>query len=185
MTNAVAFALQEARQFVAGNSARRALQAHLEWVDSSGTTKTFYFDNVISEDWKNEADITEHPVEKGPDVTDHIRDKPPEVTLVVHATNEPLGANNWMTAVVGPTAIQVDRPTWTSTKIYLYVNGARMGARSAIRFMRGFVRQGMSPQRLLANQLGRETFLTQDREGRRRMFEKKRPEPGPEGGAPK
>ncbi|HSY24917.1 MAG TPA: hypothetical protein VK841_22485 [Polyangiaceae bacterium] len=88
-------------------------QAYLEWVDSTGTTKTFIFDNVLSEEWDDGADITEHPVEKGPDVADHIRDKLPIVTLVVHATNEPIDANNFMTALTGPSAIQIPRPNWT------------------------------------------------------------------------
>lgn len=85
--------------------------AHLFWMDVVGS-HLFVFDNVIAEEWKNGATITEHPVEQGANVADHVRVELPEVTLTIHATNEPMGANQYQQGTVGPTQVTIPTPTW-------------------------------------------------------------------------
>lgn len=87
--------------------------AHLVWTDSTGQQNTFVFDNVISEEWKNNATITEHPVEQGANVADHVRVEVPEVTLTIHATNEPLGSNQYQQATIGPAQVTIPMPSWS------------------------------------------------------------------------
>ncbi|HSY25086.1 MAG TPA: hypothetical protein VK841_23335 [Polyangiaceae bacterium] len=86
--------------------------AHLAWT-YGGEKHQFVFDNVISEEWKNDATITEHPVEQGANVADHVRVEVPEVTLTIHATNEPLGSNQYMQATFAPQSVTIPMPTWT------------------------------------------------------------------------
>ena len=62
----------------------------MTWVDASGTPNGITFDVVVSEDWDEDATITEHPVEQGPDVSDHIRISLPTCRLRVFASNEPI-----------------------------------------------------------------------------------------------
>lgn len=105
-----------------------SVQAYLTWVDATGATQTFVFDNVLNEEWSTEAAPTEHPIEEGADVTDHVRVKTPTVTLTVHSTREPLDANNFQDATkssltlpktiwgpnrrVGVTAREIDYSVW-------------------------------------------------------------------------
>lgn len=49
-------------------------------------------DLFVSEEHAFEADVTEHPVEKGADVTDNRRRKPASVTLEGVVSDSPLGA---------------------------------------------------------------------------------------------
>lgn len=68
--------------------------ASLKWTDQSGD-RTLFFDVVTDERWASDADVTDHPAEKGANVTDNHRVKPDECTLTVVVTPSPLGVNNW------------------------------------------------------------------------------------------
>lgn len=51
----------------------------------------YRLDANIAEEHQLEADVTEHPVERGADMTDHIRTKQDVVTLESIVSNTPLG----------------------------------------------------------------------------------------------
>jgi hypothetical protein len=74
-------------------------QAYLTWIDAAGNQHSFLFDNVLSEEWGNEATVTKFPVEQGANIADHVRVELPTCTLTVHSTNEPIGVNNFQAGV--------------------------------------------------------------------------------------
>lgn len=86
----------------------------LAWVDSGGNLSIFTFDVVKSETWDEPAQVTEHPVETGANVGDHVRVQLRECKLEVHATNEPIDANQWAVATTGKQAIDVPGPSWAA-----------------------------------------------------------------------
>jgi hypothetical protein len=90
-----------------------AAAAQFSWTDSAGNANLFTFDCVVDETWNEPATVTEHPVENGANVADHVRVELRKVTLKVWATNEPIDANNWDEATVGPVSIDVAGPSWT------------------------------------------------------------------------
>ena len=57
--------------------------------DADGFT-VFVFDATISEQHSDDANITEHPVEKGIDVTDHVQLKPSSLVLTGVITATPI-----------------------------------------------------------------------------------------------
>lgn len=85
--------------------------AYLLWTDGAGQ-HTFVFDCVLSEDWTEPVQITEHPVEDGPNVTDNIRVGLITCRLQIRATNEPLGDNQWATIGAQSLPLQVPAPQW-------------------------------------------------------------------------
>lgn len=52
----------------------------------------FEMDASLEETHEHEAEITEHPVERGADVTDNIRNKPIRLTLRACVSDSPIGA---------------------------------------------------------------------------------------------
>lgn len=87
--------------------------ASLEWIDASGVTHTFQFDLVVQEEWKNEATVTEYPVEVGANVADHVRVELPTCTLTIFATNEPIEQNQWATPKdLDSVSVDVPSPQW-------------------------------------------------------------------------
>jgi hypothetical protein len=85
--------------------------AYLLWTDGAGQ-HTFVFDCVISEDWTEPVQITEHPVEDGPNVTDNIRIGLISCRLQIRATNEPIQDNQWATMGAQSLPLQVPAPQW-------------------------------------------------------------------------
>jgi hypothetical protein len=86
--------------------------ASLTWVDDSGTADAIDFDLVLSEEWQQDAEVTEHPVEQGANVSDHVRVALAKCTLTVFATNEPLGSNDFAQATLG--SVPVLANVWKS-----------------------------------------------------------------------
>lgn len=56
----------------------------------NGSEAVILFDATLSEEHRAEAEITEHPVERGANVSDHIRPKLERLRLDVHVTNTPI-----------------------------------------------------------------------------------------------
>jgi hypothetical protein len=75
-------------------------------VDPSGVP-SLYFDVVMSEEWTEDAAVTDYNVEVGADVTDNVRVATRTCKLQVYSGNAPIQAN-WITQpVLAPTAITV------------------------------------------------------------------------------
>lgn len=72
--------------------------ASLSWTDATGLPNSLVFDLVISEEWEEDATVTEHPVEKGANSADHVRVELAKCTLTVFATNEPMAGGNQFTS---------------------------------------------------------------------------------------
>jgi hypothetical protein len=66
--------------------------AHLEWKDKSGHVVALRFDSVKVVEHSLTADVTTHPVEKGPDVADNVRPERPSVSLTGLVSATPLFA---------------------------------------------------------------------------------------------
>lgn len=62
----------------------------------------YVFDACMQEDYSDESDVTEHPVEDGFDATDHVRHKSQDIMLDVVMSNTPLDDTNTGLIVVGP-----------------------------------------------------------------------------------
>ena len=58
----------------------------------TASIKGFLLDVNITEEHQFEAEVTDHPVEKGSDVTDNVRTKPDVVTIESIVSDSPLGA---------------------------------------------------------------------------------------------
>lgn len=89
------------------------LQPYIAWTDTSGIFNVLQFDLVKSETWTDNAEITEHPVEKGANVADHVRVALDECELVIRSSNEPLDRNSYATATTfPPQPLNVPSPAW-------------------------------------------------------------------------
>ena len=62
------------------------------WVDSASNAHSLLLDASPSRTHTTTAQVTEHPVEKGPPVTDYIRPMPRRLTVEGFITNTPIGA---------------------------------------------------------------------------------------------
>lgn len=104
-----------------------AFAAHLAWTDAAGNQNQLTFDCVVSEQWDEDATVTEHPVEQGADVTDHVRVELRKCELKVWATNEPIDANNWDEATITSSTLSLDpngvQPRWKVGSGELTVSG--------------------------------------------------------------
>ncbi len=122
--------------------------AYLSWTDSAGALHTFFPDLVLSENWSENATVTEHPVEQGANVVDHVRVELVKCELALFATNEPVGANNFtnpeLTAVVlegldGPGQVIPSPPVADVWDANLALKGALLAAGGAIGGLAGGV----------------------------------------------
>lgn len=92
-------------------------KAYMTWLDASGAPNGLTFDVVVSEDWDEDATVTEHPVEQGPDVSDHIRVALPTCRLRIFSTNEPIDvAAGDSTDVASPGQIDIPIPSVVYTR---------------------------------------------------------------------
>ena len=65
---------------------------YFSWINASGAAQSLLLDASPSRTHTTTAQVTEHPVEKGPPVTDYIRPMPRRLTVEGFITNTPIGA---------------------------------------------------------------------------------------------
>ena len=107
------------------DSGQPAPSAALQYVDANGATNLITFSVVESEDWTENAEITEHPVEQGANVADHVRVELVKCSLKVFNSNEPitqgpgLGISAPDVPTRGPIALEVPVPSWSKSNLTL------------------------------------------------------------------
>jgi len=105
-----------------------APQAYLTWTDTTGATQWATFDVVVSEEWGEDAEVTEHPVEQGANVGDHVRVKLVTCKLKVFVSQEPIDASPFLGTAGSrsfaqdtPTRINLPAPSWVPASGVLIV----------------------------------------------------------------
>lgn len=106
------------------SSGQPAPSAALQFTDASGVNNLLTFSVVKSENWDENAEVTEHPVEVGANVADHVRVSLVKCELKVFNTNEPIGQSQQMGSYVdqsarGPLSLPVPVPSWSSGSLTL------------------------------------------------------------------
>lgn len=85
---------------------------YLQWADTAGNISVLWFDVVVSEQWDEDAEVTEHPVEQGANIGDHVRVALVKCSLKVRSSNEPLDGNAFAQNQRSPVVVQVPTPSW-------------------------------------------------------------------------
>ena len=106
------------------SSGAPAPSAMLQYNDAVSVNNLLTFSVVESEEWDEDAEVTEHPVEVGGNVADHVRVSLVKCTLKVFNSNEPIRKS----VQLGNYSYQPNRaaltlpipvPTWTSQPLTL------------------------------------------------------------------
>ena len=97
------------------------------------------FDCVTSEQWTEDAEVTEHPVEEGADIADNVRVALPKCQLEVFTSNEPIQDNLFTQLQDLPLPLTVQTPSWVKPSGLLTVSGwkSNQGLRNLARSLSG------------------------------------------------